>query len=163
MSINVYIPILLLFVFVCLTLQRTIFFCFFQAFPRDSPLAIDMSTAILKLSENGNLQRIHDKWLMRSACSSEGAKQDVDRLQIKSFWGLFLLSGMTCILALLIYLIKMICRFSKHSRETSQSASLRLFLQFLNQREEDVQSRSKRRRSERASNRIVHEDGTINF
>ncbi|RYR78988.1 hypothetical protein Ahy_A01g003846 [Arachis hypogaea] len=33
----------------------------------DSPLAIDVSTAILKLSENGDLQRIHDKWLTRSA------------------------------------------------------------------------------------------------
>ncbi|XP_015889581.4 glutamate receptor 3.6-like [Ziziphus jujuba] len=133
------------------------------AFPRDSPLAIDMSTAILKLSENGNLQRIHDKWLMRSACSSEGAKQDVDRLHIKSFGGLFLLSGMACILALLLYLIKMIRQFFKHSRENSQSVSLRLFLQFLNQREEDLQNRSKRRRSERASNRVVHEDGPIVF
>ncbi|MCL7023811.1 hypothetical protein MKW94_000673, partial [Papaver nudicaule] len=38
------------------------------AFPRDSPLTVDMSTAILTLSENGDLQRIHDKWLSRSAC-----------------------------------------------------------------------------------------------
>ncbi|KAH1043846.1 hypothetical protein GYH30_025595 [Glycine max] len=38
-----------------------------QAFPRDSPLAIEMFTAILKLSENGDdLQRIHDKWLTSS-------------------------------------------------------------------------------------------------
>ncbi|KAD7479123.1 hypothetical protein E3N88_02259 [Mikania micrantha] len=50
------------------------------AFPRDSPLATDMSTAILKLSENGELQRIHDKWLMRSACSSQEAfDQDLFR------------------------------------------------------------------------------------
>ncbi|KAF3440257.1 hypothetical protein FNV43_RR18541 [Rhamnella rubrinervis] len=132
------------------------------AFPRDSPLAIDMSTAILKLSENGNLQRIHDKWLMRSACSSEGAKQDVDRLQIKSFWGLFLLSGLACVLALLLYLINMMCQFFKHSRDVSQPASLGSFLQFLKQKEEDVQIRSKRRRSERVSNRIMHENGSIN-
>ncbi|KAL1370655.1 hypothetical protein AAHE18_01G076600 [Arachis hypogaea] len=38
-----------------------------HGFLRDSPLAIDVSTAILKLSENGDLQRIHDKWLTRSA------------------------------------------------------------------------------------------------
>ncbi|KAI4354173.1 hypothetical protein L6164_003066 [Bauhinia variegata] len=37
-------------------------------FQRDSPLAIDMSTAIIKLSENGELQRIRDKWLKRSPC-----------------------------------------------------------------------------------------------
>nr|6R85_A Chain A, Glutamate receptor 3.3,Glutamate receptor 3.3 [Arabidopsis thaliana]6R85_B Chain B, Glutamate receptor 3.3,Glutamate receptor 3.3 [Arabidopsis thaliana]6R88_A Chain A, Glutamate receptor 3.3,Glutamate receptor 3.3 [Arabidopsis thaliana]6R88_B Chain B, Glutamate receptor 3.3,Glutamate receptor 3.3 [Arabidopsis thaliana]6R88_C Chain C, Glutamate receptor 3.3,Glutamate receptor 3.3 [Arabidopsis thaliana]6R88_D Chain D, Glutamate receptor 3.3,Glutamate receptor 3.3 [Arabidopsis thalian len=39
------------------------------AFPRDSPLAIDLSTAILELAENGDLQRIHDKWLMKNACT----------------------------------------------------------------------------------------------
>ncbi|KAB1201752.1 Glutamate receptor 3.3 [Morella rubra] len=61
------------------------------AFPRDSPLAIDMSIAILKLSENGELQKIHDKWLARKACMSEGAKEEVDRLPLKSFWGLFLI------------------------------------------------------------------------
>ena len=56
-----------------------------QAFPKDSPLAIDMSTSIWKLSENGDLQRIHDKWLARSDCSSTGTKLEVDRLQLRSF------------------------------------------------------------------------------
>ncbi|KAK9944406.1 hypothetical protein M0R45_009976 [Rubus argutus] len=37
------------------------------AFPRDSPLAIDMSTAILTLSENGELQQLHEKWLSRKS------------------------------------------------------------------------------------------------
>ncbi|BFG38457.1 hypothetical protein CerSpe_247310 [Prunus speciosa] len=40
------------------------------AFPRDSPLATDMSTTVLKLSEKGDLQKIRDKWLMRSACQN---------------------------------------------------------------------------------------------
>ncbi|GMN28649.1 hypothetical protein TIFTF001_002123 [Ficus carica] len=133
------------------------------AFPRDSPLAIDMSTAILKLSENGILQRIHDKWLMRSACSSEGAKQDVDRLQIKSFWGLFLLSGLACFAALLMYLIKMLRQFSKHSVHNAQSSGLRSFLAFLNEKEEASPSQSKRRRTERASSRIAHQDGAVNY
>jgi ionotropic glutamate receptor len=35
------------------------------AFPRDSPLAVDLSTAILQLSESGDLQRIHDKWMTK--------------------------------------------------------------------------------------------------
>ncbi|XP_024025797.1 glutamate receptor 3.6, partial [Morus notabilis] len=132
------------------------------AFPRDSPLAIDMSTAILKLSENGILQRIHDKWLMRGACSSEGAKQDVDRLQIKSFWGLFLLSGLACFIALLLYLIKMLRQFSKHCVRNAKSAGLRSFLVFLNEKEEVSSSQSKRRRTERASNRIAHQDNNNN-
>ncbi|KAL2905979.1 Glutamate receptor 3.6 [Bienertia sinuspersici] len=67
------------------------------AFPRGSPLAVDFSTAILKLQDNGDLQRIHDKWLTKSACRSQDTKLEVDRLELKSFWGLFLLSGVACV------------------------------------------------------------------
>ena len=56
-----------------------IFSIFHQAFPRDSPLATDMSTATLRLSENEELQRIHDKWLMRSACTAQGTTIEVYR------------------------------------------------------------------------------------
>ncbi|CAJ1942153.1 unnamed protein product [Sphenostylis stenocarpa] len=108
-------------------------------FPRESPLAIDMSTAILKLSENGDLQRIHDKWLTRSACSSEGAKQEIDRLELKSFWGLFLLSGTVCFIALFCYVIRMVYHFSRHSNNnlegSSHSARFLLFLSFVNEKE----------------------------
>lgn len=139
-----------------------------QGFPRDSPLAIDMSTAILKLSENGDLQRIHDKWLTRSACSSEGAKQGIDRLEIKSFWGLFLLSGMACFIALLCYVIRMAYRFSRHfnnnleGSSVSPSVRLRSFLSFVNEKEEDDKYRPKRRRKEKSSSRrVVHKDGSL--
>ncbi|KAK7379682.1 hypothetical protein VNO78_34371 [Psophocarpus tetragonolobus] len=136
------------------------------SFPRESPLAIDMSTAILKLSENGDLQRIHDKWLTRSACSSEGAKQGIDRLELKSFWGLFLLSGIACFIALLCYAIRMVYRFSRHSSSnlecSSHSARLRSFLSFVNEREGEDKYRTKRRRKEKCSCRkVVHEDGHL--
>ncbi|CAA6673454.1 unnamed protein product [Spirodela intermedia] len=68
-------------------------------FPQDSPLAMDMSTAILTLSENGDLQRIHDKWLARSACAGKRTDLDSDRLHLINFWGLFILCGFTCLLA----------------------------------------------------------------
>ncbi|XP_061355031.1 glutamate receptor 3.6-like [Gastrolobium bilobum] len=135
-------------------------------FPRDSPLAIDMSTAILKLSENGDLQRIHDKWLTRSACSSEGAKEGIDRLELKSFWGLFLLIGIACFIALLCYVIRMAYRFSRHYNGnlegSSRSAGLRSFLSFVNEEEEETQHRPKKRRKEKCScRRVVHEDGSL--
>ncbi|XP_020230862.1 glutamate receptor 3.6 [Cajanus cajan] len=136
-------------------------------FPRDSPLAIDMSTAILKLSENGDLQRIHDKWLTRSACSSEGAKQGIDRLELKSFWGLFLLSGIACFIALLCYVTRMAYRFSRHSNTnlegSSRSARLRSFLSFVNEKEVEDKCRPKRRRKEKCScKKVVHdEDGSL--
>ncbi|XP_029129834.1 glutamate receptor 3.6 isoform X2 [Cajanus cajan] len=109
------------------------------AFPKDSPLAIDMSTAILKLSENGDLQRIHDKWLTRRACSSQGAKESIDRLELKSFWGLFLLSGAACFIALLCYVTRMAYRFSRHSNTnlegSSNSTRLRSFISYVNEKE----------------------------
>ncbi|KAK7856103.1 glutamate receptor 3.6 [Quercus suber] len=133
------------------------------AFPRDSPLAIDMSTTILKLSENEDLQRIHNKWLTRSACNSEGAKQDVDRHHLKSFWGLFLLCGSVCFLALLLYLIKMVHQYTKHSDGSAKKS----FLSFVKDKEEDAdkmqeecKSGAKRRLSEGVSIGRVHEDET---
>ncbi|KAL5557360.1 hypothetical protein UlMin_039596 [Ulmus minor] len=131
------------------------------AFPRDSPLAIDFSTAILKLSENGNLQKLQNKWLMKGACSSEGEKQDVDRLQLKSFWGLFLLIGIAIVLALLLYLIKMLHQFYRYK---AMKGSLS-FLAFLKEEEEvPTFSNSKRRRTiERPSTSRIHEDGPITY
>ncbi|KAF4380244.1 hypothetical protein CsatB_002426 [Cannabis sativa] len=136
------------------------------AFPRDSPLAIDMSTAILKLSENGDLQRIHDKWLTRSACISQGTKFEVDRLQLKSFWGLFMICGLACFLALLIYFIQMVRQFSKRNTEelqtsgrSFQSRTVQTFLSFVDEKEDESknQGRSKRRNSEIASsNRVIN-------
>ncbi|PON60405.1 Ionotropic glutamate receptor [Parasponia andersonii] len=142
------------------------------AFQRDSPLAIDMSTALLKLSENGDLQRIHDKWLTRSACISQGTKLEVDRLQLKSFWGLFLICGLACLLALSIYFFQMIRQFTKRNGEelqstgrSLQSGRLQTFLSFVDEKQEESKSqgRSKRRHSEIASsNRGTGQDESIN-
>ncbi|XP_011022198.1 PREDICTED: glutamate receptor 3.6-like [Populus euphratica] len=138
------------------------------AFPRDSPLAVDMSAAILKLSEGGELQRIHDKWLQSSACSSEGAKESINRLHLKSFWGLFLMCGVACLLALLLYLIKILWTFSNYSEDTEPSSrgtsspGLQTFISFVSEKEADITSRSKKRRMERASNKVGGGDESPN-
>lgn len=120
-----------------------------------------MSTALLKLSEKGDLQKIHDKWLMKSACSAQGTKQAVDRLPLKSFWGLFLLSGIACFLALLVHVIRLVHQFYRYSDsdcESSLHGRLRSFFSFVYKREQEVKkSRTKRRRTEKASDKIVHE------
>ncbi|KAJ8764002.1 hypothetical protein K2173_004875 [Erythroxylum novogranatense] len=129
------------------------------AFPKDSPLAVDMSTAILKLSESGDLQRIHDKWLMSSACSSQGTKLEVDRLRLKSFWGLYLVCGLASLLALCIYLTMVLLQYAKRHQEepkpfgsSSTSARLKTFLTFVDEKEDEVKKRSKRRQLEKPSN-----------
>ncbi|CAM8992696.1 unnamed protein product [Rhodiola kirilowii] len=132
------------------------------AFPRDSPLAVDMSTAILKLSENGELQRIHDKWLMGSACASQSTMLSVDRLELRSFWGLFAICGAACCLALIVYFIQILREYYRHypdepepsepsAGRSLRSSRLQTFLSFADEREDEVKDRSKRRQMERAS------------
>ncbi|KAL8211552.1 hypothetical protein R6Q57_005989 [Mikania cordata] len=95
------------------------------AFPRDSPLAVDLSTAILSLSENGDLQRIHDKWLTRSSCTSDATELESDRLHLKSFWGLFLICGIVCSVAIFVYLFQVCRRFHNVARATPEFEGLR--------------------------------------
>ncbi|KAI3794341.1 hypothetical protein L1987_36971 [Smallanthus sonchifolius] len=138
------------------------------AFPRDSPLAADMSTAILKLSENGELQRIHDKWLMRSACSSQGTQFEVDQLELASFQGLFLICGLVCFLALIIYIALTIHQFyqlyptlSESSGRSVRSGPLQTFVSFVDEKEETIKARSKRKYSEGSSSRTDVENASI--
>ncbi|KAF9618767.1 hypothetical protein IFM89_002462 [Coptis chinensis] len=121
------------------------------AFPRDSPLAVDLSTAILTLSENGDLQRIHDKWLTRKACTKD-TEIASDRLHLRSFWGLFLICGVACFLALLVYFISTVKQFRRFSpvesepssHGSSRSRRLQTFLSFVDDKEETV-SKNKRK------------------
>ncbi|CAO2830716.1 unnamed protein product [Amaranthus hypochondriacus] len=130
------------------------------AFPRDSPLAVDMSTALLKLSENGDLQRINDKWLTRKACSSKDTKLEVYRLDLKSFWGLFLVCGIACLLCLIVYFALIVKQYIRHynpmeeessGQTSSKSSRVQTFLSFVDEKEDQIKMRSKRRQMEKES------------
>ncbi|OAY54735.1 glutamate receptor 3.2 [Manihot esculenta] len=124
------------------------------AFPRDSPLAIDMSTAILSLSENGDLQKIHNKWLKRKVCSSQSSDSGSEQLQLQSFWGLFLICGIACFLALLIYFCMTLRQFNRYLPEdtdpsiggSSRSRRIQTFLSFADDKVDEWKSKSKRKR-----------------
>lgn len=110
--------------------------------------------------DNGDLQRIHDKWLLSRACLSQGAKLEVEKLKLKSFWGLYAICGSACLLALFIFLIQIIRQYNKnHSEEldstdqNSGSSCLRRFFAFVDKKEETLQNRLKRRKMERISYR----------
>ncbi|XP_062224312.1 glutamate receptor 3.1-like isoform X2 [Phragmites australis] len=116
------------------------------AFPRDSPLQVDLSTAILALSENGELQRIHDKWLKTGECAAENAGYvDSNQLRLESFWGLFLICGVACVLALLIYFGIMLRQYLRHeppetalsleSGSSKSKRSLKKFISFVDDKE----------------------------
>ncbi|KAA8524664.1 hypothetical protein F0562_011087 [Nyssa sinensis] len=58
------------------------------AFQRDSPLAIDVSTAILKLAKNGKLRQIREKWFCKTGCAADRRRvPEPDQLHLSSFWG----------------------------------------------------------------------------
>ncbi|WOL04888.1 glutamate receptor 3.4-like isoform X1 [Canna indica] len=131
------------------------------AFPRDSPLAVDLSTAILTLSENGDLQRIHDKWLARGGCTSQDTDIDSSRLSLGSFWGLFLFSGLVCVLALVVFFTRIFCQYSKYSSQDERRMSdpersfrrpmclnsIKELISFVDKKEEDVKSVIKQKTS----------------
>ncbi|CAB4291029.1 unnamed protein product [Prunus armeniaca] len=128
------------------------------AFPRDSPLTIDMSTAILTLSENGDLQKIHDKWLSRKTCA-QTSDLISDQLQLQSFWGLFLICGIACLIALFIHFLLALRQFSRHSpeaedqtepsshsRRASLSSRLHTFLSFIDKKADESKNNNKTKR-----------------
>ncbi|KAH0656189.1 hypothetical protein KY285_031071 [Solanum tuberosum] len=133
------------------------------AFQRDSPLAVDLSTAILQLSENGELQRIHDKWLSKNGCSSQSNQDDDTQLSLKSFWGLFLICAVACFLALVAFFCRVYCQFRRYdpepedqeisepesvrpSRRTLRSVSFRDLITFVDRRESEIKDILKRKR-----------------
>eukprot|EP00268_Persea_americana_P047362 TRINITY_DN4929_c2_g2_i1.p1 TRINITY_DN4929_c2_g2~~TRINITY_DN4929_c2_g2_i1.p1 ORF type:complete len:988 (-),score=163.92 TRINITY_DN4929_c2_g2_i1:83-3046(-) len=130
-------------------------------FQRDSPLAVDLSTAILALSENGDLQRIHDKWLTHTSCSSDMNVIDANRLSLRSFWGLFLICGTACFLALFVFFMRVLRQYSKYGSEQNHvdveqldsnvtsgrpvpKASFKRLLTFVDKKEAEVKEMKKK-------------------
>lgn len=126
-----------------------------------------MSTAILSLSENGDLQRIHDKWLLKKACASQAADPVADHFELQSFLGLFLICGIACCLALIIYICLIMRQYARHVPEetdpscsagSSRSVRLQTFLTFADEKEEVWKSKSKRKRKDMSSNSYGNEN-----
>ncbi|XP_059318124.1 glutamate receptor 3.4-like isoform X2 [Lycium ferocissimum] len=135
------------------------------AFQRDSPLAVDLSTAILQLSENGELQRIHDKWLPTNGCSSQNNQVDDTRLSLKSFWGLYVICGGACAVALIVFFCRVYFQFLRYapeieepeisepesarsSRRTFGSRSFKDLIGFVDKREAEIKEILKRKNSD---------------
>lgn len=133
---------------------------FTQAFQRDSPLAVDLSTSILQLSENSELQRLHDKWLANTECTLQLTQVDDNRLSLSSFWGLFLISGIACFIALVLYFSRALFQYRRYSPEEitdeeeleSPRQRRHSCLVVLDSKEEEFKNALKRKDSRKASN-----------
>ena len=136
-----------------------------------------MSTAILMLSENGTLQKIRDKWLnkKKKGCGWNSQLVESDKLNLTSFWGLFLICGTACFLALLVYFCLIVRKFSRYfpdddddqdddelqqdhphpplgrGRGGIRSARVHRFFSFVNEKEDVSKNKLKRKRAEMSS------------
>ncbi|KAL5853036.1 hypothetical protein ACOSQ3_008154 [Xanthoceras sorbifolium] len=75
------------------------------AFPLHSPLVPAVSRAILNVTESDKMKKIEDAYFKRHAsCPDQSTLASSDSLGLNSFWGLFLIAGITAILALIIFM-----------------------------------------------------------
>ncbi|MED6111787.1 hypothetical protein PIB30_055569 [Stylosanthes scabra] len=71
-------------------------------FPKGSPLVSDISRAILNVTQGDKMKTIENAWLNGSSCPESSAQVSSASLGLESFWGLFLVIGVSCALALII-------------------------------------------------------------
>ena len=80
------------------------FFFAFQVFPKGSPLVADVSRAVLNVTEGDKMKEIEDAWLgTQSSCQESSTLVSSNSLSLKSFWGLFLITGIASISSLMIF------------------------------------------------------------
>ncbi|KAJ6320901.1 hypothetical protein OIU78_016152 [Salix suchowensis] len=77
---------------------------FGYVFPKGSPLVFDVSEAILKVVESGEMRRL-EEILSSHNCSSD-ASRDNSRLDLEPFAGLFILSGSVSAFGFLVALLR---------------------------------------------------------
>lgn len=75
------------------------------AFPKGSPIASDFSEAILRLTEDGTLKTLENKWFSFSLSNYVTPDKDRNRssISLDSFWALFLFTGGTSTIVFLIF------------------------------------------------------------
>ncbi|RVW79140.1 Glutamate receptor 2.9 [Vitis vinifera] len=88
------------------------------AFQKGSPLAADVSEAILTISEEGILKALEDEWFPRSA---ECSTTETDELSLRSFWALYLLCGATSSLCFLLFFLRLLVDFKRHQASRSDA------------------------------------------
>ncbi|KAJ7958446.1 Glutamate receptor [Quillaja saponaria] len=78
-------------------------------FPIGSPVAADMSRAILKVTEGDNMTKIEKAWFRsKGSCSDPLSRPDnsANSLGLDSFWSLFLIAGVASVSALFTFAIR---------------------------------------------------------
>ncbi|KAK7246402.1 hypothetical protein RIF29_41270 [Crotalaria pallida] len=92
-------------------------------FQKGSPLVRDVSKAILNLSENAELKRLEEKWLISSNdCSNNmNSSDDTDSLNLGSLWVLFVISGATSTICVILSTIQWLKSTKKQQLVASEA------------------------------------------
>ncbi|KAL6201377.1 hypothetical protein ACLB2K_025091 [Fragaria x ananassa] len=81
-------------------------------FQKGSPITRDFSKIILDLLENGEVRKLQNQWLTKNNRPTNTTSDMPESLSLKSFWGLFVISGATstfCFLIALTIWLKKLC------------------------------------------------------
>ncbi|XP_078153851.1 glutamate receptor 2.8-like [Carex rostrata] len=122
-------------------------------FPKGSPLVTDLSRAILNLTEGDTSTRITEKWFGEPLSCPNKDSHSSEILDIVSFWGLFLITGVTSMFCCLIQLAMFVKQNRHHICFTSiNSFKSSLFSVARIYDEKDLSSHTFRKTQESSSN-----------
>ncbi|XP_006354879.1 glutamate receptor 2.9-like [Solanum tuberosum] len=77
-------------------------------FPKGSPLAVDISEAVLKVSQSGEIRQLEEQMLISSNCSSSSAVEHDPGLGPELFSGPLLISAVICGIVFLISIARLV-------------------------------------------------------
>jgi ionotropic glutamate receptor len=93
------------------------------AFPRGSPMATEVSRAIVGLTEGDNIDLIERKWFGVPGSCGDGVDAANASLTLWNFSGLFLVTAVAATLVLLVYLVMFIYRERHEVRAAAEPGS----------------------------------------
>lgn len=127
-----------------------------QVFPKGSPLILDVSQAILNLTEGEQIMNIEDEWIQtENNCKDPNTeKLYSSSLGLESFWILFLIAGVASILALLIFATSFLHKHKQLLMSSDSRASkwnrMRTMFKIFNEKEVGSQTSKSSRHDEAA-------------
>lgn len=80
----------------------------FQAFPQGSPYLPDISKAILNTFESRTLRKLEESMLSSGSCPFSGSRDNNPSLGVRSFMGLFAITGGTTTVSLFVFIFRLI-------------------------------------------------------
>jgi uncharacterized membrane protein len=86
-----------------------------QAFPRRSRLLPSITEALLKVSESGQLQELENNMIASEKCEDVKSENESLSLSPNSFLVLFILTGGTSTIALLVYIVSVENSMFRHN------------------------------------------------